>query len=99
MEADAGNQLKVFKVDGGAAANNLLMQLQADLLGTVISRPQIVETTAMGAAFLAGLGSGLWRSKAEIASVWREDRRFEPGGDRVALERTMELWRAAVAKA
>ena len=75
MESDSGAELTALKVDGGASANDLLMQMQADLLGRAISRPQIIETTALGAAFLAGLGAGLWKGVADIARVWREERR------------------------
>jgi glycerol kinase len=99
MERDSGRRLGVLKVDGGAAANDLLMQLQADALGVPIARPEMVETTAQGAAFLAGLGAGLWKSKAEIARVWREQRRFEPSSDRTAAAAALARWHEAVAKA
>src|SRR5439155_16221134 len=75
MQDDAGRQLHRLKVDGGAAANNLLMQFQADVLGVEISRPAIIETTALGAAFLAGLAVGVWKSTAEITHSWREEKR------------------------
>ncbi|WP_043638450.1 glycerol kinase GlpK [Nonomuraea candida] len=85
--------VSVLKADGGASANDLLMQLQADQLGTAVERPAVRETTALGAAFLAGLGSGVWGSQAELRETWRLDRRFEPGErDDAAYER----WRAAV---
>src|SRR5690606_4626832 len=71
----------VLKVDGGASANDLLMQLQADQLGTPVERPVIQETTALGAAFLAGLGAGVWSSPDELRATWRLDRRFEPRYD------------------
>jgi len=99
MESDVGRPLSLLKVDGGAAANDLLMQMQADMLGVAISRPDIVETTALGAAFLAGLGAGLWKSKAEIARVWREQRRFEPSSDRDAAAAALARWHQAVTKA
>ena len=74
MEEDSGRTLTTLKVDGGAAANDLLMQFQADVLGVGISRPEILETTALGSAFLAGLGTGLWTSPDQVASpsagVW-----------------------------
>src|SRR5688572_30643726 len=76
MERDSGRALGILKVDGGASANDLLMQFQSDVLGVTISRPQMVETTALGAAFLAGLGAGVWKSKDEIRRTWKEDRRF-----------------------
>jgi glycerol kinase len=99
MERDSGRALTVLKVDGGASANNLLMQFQSDVLGVSISRPQIVETTALGAAFLAGLATGVWKSKADIAASWREDRRFEPVAERAAVDAHLARWNQAVAKA
>jgi glycerol kinase len=99
MEEDAGQPLARLKVDGGAAANDLLMQFQADVLGVEISRPAIIETTALGAAFLAGLGAGVWRSRAEIARVWREERRFSPSMPRARVEAHLAAWRTAVSKA
>ena len=76
MEADAGIRLKELRVDGGACANDLLMQMQADLLGVPVVRPKISETTALGAAYLAGLAVGYWQTQSEIAEQWRADRRF-----------------------
>ncbi len=99
MERDAGKALRVLKVDGGAAANDLLMQFQCDVLGVEISRPEMLETTALGAAFLAGLGAGVWTSKDAIAAVWREQRRFRPTADRAAVDAHLARWAAAVAKA
>jgi glycerol kinase len=78
MEADSGIKLKELRVDGGACANNLLMQFQADLLDVPVVRPAVQETTALGAAYLAGLAVGYWRNLGEIASQWKVDRRFEP---------------------
>ena len=78
MEADSGERLSELRVDGGAAHNDLLMQFQADLLGVPVVRPQVTETTALGAAFLAGLAVGFWQDEAELAALWRADRRFEP---------------------
>jgi len=78
MEADAGIKLKELRVDGGASANDLLMQLQADLLGVPVVRPKVSETTALGAAYLAGLAVGFWKSQADIARQWQEDKRFTP---------------------
>jgi glycerol kinase len=77
MESDAGISLKALRVDGGACANNFLMQFQSDILDVPVQRPEIQETTALGAAYLAGLGCGLW-TKAQIAGNWRQDRRYEP---------------------
>ena len=78
MQADDGVKLRELRVDGGASNNNLLMQFQADLLGVPVVRPQVTETTALGAAYLAGLGVGFWKSQAEIATQWQAERRFEP---------------------
>jgi glycerol kinase len=99
MQDDSGRPLVRLKVDGGAAANDLLMQFQADVLGVTISRPAIIETTALGAAFLAGLGAGVWRTKAEITSAWREERRFSPTRDRVQIEAHLQAWNRAVERA
>jgi glycerol kinase len=78
MEADAGLKLTELRVDGGATTNNLLMQFQADLLGVPVVRPKVQETTALGAAYLAGLAVGYWRDDAEVTANWQVDRRFEP---------------------
>ncbi len=99
MEKDSGHRLGSLKVDGGAAANDLLMQLQADVLGVEISRPAIIETTALGAAFLGGLGAGVWRNKKEILETWREDKRFSPAADRRVADALLANWRTAVGKA
>jgi glycerol kinase len=99
MERDAGRPLTVLKVDGGASANDLLMQFQADVLGVEISRPEVVETTALGAAFLAGLGTGVWKDQAEVTSTWREQKRFKPTADRAAVAEHLKRWDSAVAKA
>ncbi|MBW2623373.1 MAG: glycerol kinase GlpK [Deltaproteobacteria bacterium] len=99
MEADSGGELVDLKVDGGAAANDLLMQIQADLLDRRIVRPRVVETTALGAAFLAGLGSGFWKNTDEITGAWKMDRTFLPqmSGDR--RETILNMWREAIQKA
>jgi len=99
MERDSGRTLRTLKVDGGASANNLLMQFQSDVLGVAISRPELVETTALGAAFLAGLGAGVWKSKDEIRRTWREDARFQPSEDRAWVAAHLARWDAAVGKA
>ncbi len=99
MEADSDRTLTSLKVDGGAAANDLLMQFQADVLGVVISRPHILETTALGAAFLAGLGVGVWANKDQVAEVWREQHAFSPTPDRSVVEDHLRRWDIAVAKA
>ncbi|MFL6023538.1 MAG: FGGY family carbohydrate kinase, partial [Marmoricola sp.] len=90
-------RLTSVAVDGGAAANDLLCQLQADLLGVPVERPRIVETTALGAAFMAGLGTGVWQSTEDLRASWQLDRTFEP--DPAAAERTAAsyaLWQKAV---
>ena len=99
MTADSGRQLLRLKVDGGASANNLLMQMQADFLGCSIVRPQIVETTALGAALLAGLGAGMWPGLEDIAGVWKEDRTFTPAMSAEERASVLERWRRAVEKA
>ena len=77
MEADSNITLQSLKVDGGAVANNLLMQFQADVLGVPVDRPQVIETTALGAAYLAGLAVGVWNNKEELRNSWKLDTRFE----------------------
>jgi glycerol kinase len=99
MALDLGKPFTELRVDGGAAANDLLMQRQADLLGVPCVRPTVIETTALGSALLAGLAVGMWGSPADVASGWREDRRFVPGGVASELAATRARWAAAVAKA
>jgi glycerol kinase len=93
MAAGPGSHASVLRVDGGGSANGLLMQMQADQLQVPVERPGVGETTALGAAFLAGLGTGVWSSLAEIAATWRLDRRFEPG---VRDDAGHARWRRAV---
>jgi glycerol kinase len=99
MQKDAGITLAELRVDGGAAANDLLMQIQADVLGVPVVRPKVLETTALGAAYLAGLATGYWRNVDELRANWQVDRRFEPAlpRDRVAALRAG--WDKAVARA
>ncbi len=78
MEADLDGRIAELRVDGGAVANNLLMQFQSDMLGVDVVRPQITETTALGAAYLAGLAVGYWKDLTEIQSQWKLDQRFQP---------------------
>jgi glycerol kinase len=78
MEADSGTTIQELRVDGGATVNNLLMQIQADVLQANVVRPEITETTAMGAAYLAGLAVGYWNSIEDIQQQWKISRRFEP---------------------
>ena len=96
MTLDAGIPLKELKVDGGASRNNLLMQFQADILGTRVIRPKVVETTAMGAAYLAGLAVGYWSSIDEIRKQWQIDRVFEPSWEEEKVLQAKEGWRDAV---
>ena len=99
MQRDAGIELGELRVDGGAAANDLLMQFQADLLGVPLARPRVLETTALGAAYLAGLATGVWRSADEIASQWRRERLFEPRMSRDEAESRLAVWLRAVERA
>ncbi len=99
MELDAGRPLAELRVDGGAAANDLLLQFQADLLGVPVVRPRITETTALGAAYLAGLAVGFWRDEDELAALWQVDRRFEPGRSADWRADALAGWRRAVRRA
>ena len=93
---DSGIALRELRVDGGAAANNLLLQFQADLLGVPVVRPVVTETTALGAAYLAGLAVGFWSSTDGLASQWQVDRRFEPQMSRDQAEALINRWGEAV---
>src|SRR3954469_15869039 len=99
MSADCGIAASELRADGGAAANDTLMQIQADLLGVPVVRPAITETTALGAAYLAGLGVGVWKSADDLVGQWRVDRRFEPRVPRRDAVRILARWSAAVARA
>lgn len=99
MQDDAARKLSSLKVDGGASANNLLMQFQADVLQVEIVRPALVETTALGAALLAGIGAGLWKGTDDARRAWREDRRFVPQLSPEEAAKHLARWDAAVAKA
>jgi len=96
MEKDTGMGLKLLRVDGGATANRFLCQFQADILDLEVSRPQITETTAMGAAFLAGLAVGVWKDQQEIQSLWQEDRRFLPQLNPDQARVLLDGWHRAV---
>ncbi len=98
MQADAGERILELRVDGGAAANNFLMQFQADILDCPIVRPADIETTALGAAYLAGLATGFWKSVDEVESFWRAERRFEPAMDESTRDRLFSGWKDAVAR-
>ncbi len=95
----ADTSLTSLAVDGGASANNLLCQIQADQLGVPVERPTVVETTALGAAFVAGLGTGVWESTEDLKQTWALDRRFEPAVDREAADGAHRKWRDAVERA
>ncbi|PRX56478.1 glycerol kinase GlpK [Flagellimonas meridianipacifica] len=96
MEADSGISIKELRVDGGATVNNMLMQFQADVLNTVAVRPKIVETTVMGAAYLAGLAVGFWESAEEIQKIWETDVRFTPTEEREVIENGIKGWYRAI---
>ncbi|KPQ19410.1 MAG: glycerol kinase GlpK, partial [Algoriphagus marincola HL-49] len=98
MEKDAGEKTKELRVDGGATANNFLMQFQSDLLECEIKRPQIIETTAIGAAFLAGLAVGFWKDRSEIQELWQADKSFEPKMDSEKRENLIHFWHKAVGR-
>jgi glycerol kinase len=99
MAADSGVAVAELRVDGGAAANDLLMQMQADLAGVPVVRPRVQETTALGAAYLAGLAVGVWKGPDEIAARWQVERRFEPRLDPAAAAERREQWRRGVERA
>jgi glycerol kinase len=96
MEADSGIPLKELRADGGAIANNFIAQFQSDMLGVPVLRPCVGETTALGAAYLAGLAVGFWESRAQIAALWQVDRRFEPAMDERTREKLYQGWKNAV---
>ncbi len=96
MTADSGVHLKALRVDGGAVVNNLLMQFQADILGVPVQRPKIAETTALGAAYLAGLAVGFWQSPQEVAEYWAVDRTFEPHMSADQRDKLYANWKRAV---
>ena len=96
MELDTGKKITSLKVDGGASNNNFLMQFQADILGAKVLRPSCVETTAMGAAYLAGLAVGYWKSKEDVISNWAVDREFTSGIDQDKRDSELKGWHRAV---
>jgi glycerol kinase len=96
MEADAGIPILELRVDGGATVNNLLMQFQSDILDVKVVRPQIIETTALGAAYLAGLAVGFWTSPAEIATYWQVEKSFTATMDEPTRTILMKGWQRAV---
>jgi glycerol kinase len=98
IQKDSGIGLKKLKVDGGAVRDNFLMQFQSDILGVPVVRPQVIETTALGAAYLSGLAIGFWKDKAEIASKWKADREFIPNMDEKTKEKLYKGWKKAVSR-
>jgi glycerol kinase len=98
MEADSGEAISELRVDGGMTVNSLLMQMQADLLGVPVVRPKCIETTALGAAFLAGLGCGFWQGTEAVESAWQEDVRFTPHMSAADRHQTLDRWHRAVGR-
>ncbi len=99
MEKDLGKRMKPLRVDGGAAANNLLMQIQADVLGRKLIRPQLIETTVAGACYLAGLGVGLWESPAQLREIWKAEREFKVEMKAPARKKRLESWQKVLDRA
>jgi len=98
MERDAGTKLRELRVDGGASANNLLMQFQSDLLNVPVIRPSNTETTALGAAYLAGLAVGVWKNQAEISKQWKAARRFKPSMKPATRKTLVSGWNNALSR-
>ncbi|MCA9017531.1 MAG: glycerol kinase, partial [Planctomycetaceae bacterium] len=99
MEQDSKIKLKTLKVDGGAAANNLLMQFQSDILGVSVERPVVDETTALGAAYLAGLAVGFWQDQDEVTRNWALDLEFQPAMETTKRDHLLQRWKKAVGRA
>jgi len=98
MDADSGVKLESLKVDGGMVANDLLMQFQADILGVPVIRPEVAETTALGAAYAAGLATGFWNSEEDLRENWAEDKRWEPNMDSDKRDEYYKYWKKAVTR-
>lgn len=98
MNIDSGIELTELRVDGGASKNNFLMQFQADILGVTVDRPKLVETTAAGSAYLAGLAIGVWSSPSELDQVRHTDCRFEPQMENIQRQELYQGWHKAVAR-
>jgi glycerol kinase len=96
MEQDCGQSLDILRVDGGATVNSLLMQFQSDLLGVSVQRPVVGETTALGAAYLAGLATGVWESQADVSTNWQLDAEFQPSADSPQTNQLYADWKRAV---
>jgi glycerol kinase len=99
MQRDSGITLKELRCDGGASVNSVLMQFQSDILGVPVEVPRIVETTALGAAYLAGLATGFWSSREELAKKWQLENRYTPRIDAAERERLFRRWHKAVERA
>jgi glycerol kinase len=98
MNQDSGVDLESLKVDGGMVGNDLLMQFQADLLGVPVIRPEVAETTALGAAYAAGLATGFWASEDDLRNNWAEDKRWEPTMDSAKRDEYYKFWKKAVTR-
>ncbi len=98
MEKDSGVAISELRVDGGAAVNNFLMQFQSDILGIPVVRPEVTETTARGAAFLAGLEAGVWKDKRDLEQIWKEEKKFIPKMDNRLRDEKYKLWQKAVSR-
>jgi glycerol kinase len=98
MNADSGVDLQSLKVDGGMVGNDLLMQFQADILDVPVIRPAVAETTALGAAYAAGLAVGFWNEVEDLRENWNEDKRWEPQMDAAYRDRAYRYWKKAVTK-
>jgi glycerol kinase len=98
MEKDSGVRLEVLKVDGGVTVNELCMQIQADVLGVPVSRPVVAETTALGAAYAAGLAVGFWKDTDELRENWNEDKRWQPEWDEGRRDAAYAKWQKAVSR-
>jgi glycerol kinase len=98
LNADSGVALTQLKVDGGMIANNTLMQFQADILGVPVVRPEVAETTALGAAYAAGLAVGFWQDLDQLRTRWREAKRWEPTMSEAERDRQLKLWKKAVTR-
>jgi glycerol kinase len=98
MNEDSGVDLESLKVDGGMVQNELLMQFQADLLGVPVIRPQVAETTALGAAYAAGLATGFWAEQEDLRENWQEDKRWEPTMDAGQRDEYYKFWKKAVTR-
>jgi glycerol kinase len=98
MNGDLPEPISEIRVDGGASRNNLLMQMQADLSGLPVIRPTNIETTALGAAYLAGIGAGVWATADEVGGLWTPEREFEPTMEPAQREEKLDPWHRAISR-